>query len=67
MTTHAYLWMGAEFDGLAVADRVKHHYLSHRDEAGPMLTGVAEHFDSKLHATRATPRAAPATCSPATP
>lgn len=28
MTTHAYLWIGAEFDGLAVADGVKHHYLS---------------------------------------
>ena len=53
LTTHAYLWTGgadgnvlfygtqtdADFDQLEALGGVAHHYLSHRDEAGPMLAG----------------------------
>jgi hypothetical protein len=51
LTTHAYLWTGgaggnvlfygtqtdADFDQLEALGGVTDHYLSHRDEAGPML------------------------------
>jgi glyoxylase-like metal-dependent hydrolase (beta-lactamase superfamily II) len=64
LTTHAYLWTGgpsgnvlfystmtdadfAEIDRLGGA---AHQYLSHRDEAGPMLATIAEHFGAQLHA-----------------
>lgn len=67
LTTHAYLWTGGaggnvlfygtltdgdfeEFDALG---GVAHQYLSHRDEAGPMLTRVAERFGAVLHAPAA--------------
>jgi hydroxyacylglutathione hydrolase len=64
LTTHAYLWTGGpdgnvlfhgpqtEADFAAIGDLggVGHQYLSHRDEAGPMLARVAEHFGSRLHA-----------------
>jgi hydroxyacylglutathione hydrolase len=67
LTTHAYLWTGgafgnvlfygtqtdAEFDDLAALGGVAHHYLSHRDEAGPMLARVAQRFGAQLHAPAA--------------
>jgi glyoxylase-like metal-dependent hydrolase (beta-lactamase superfamily II) len=67
LTTHAYLWTGGrqgnvlfyatqtdtEFDGIAALGGVAHHYLSHRDEAGPMVARVAERFGARLHAPAA--------------
>ena len=64
LTTHAYLWTGghhgnvlfygtqtdADFDDLEALGGVAHQYLSHRDEAGPMLGRVAERFGAQLHA-----------------
>jgi hydroxyacylglutathione hydrolase len=64
LTTHAYLWTGgpdgnvlfygpqtdADFDEFETLGGVAHHYLSHRDEAGPMLRRVAERFGAVLHA-----------------
>ena len=64
LTTHAYLWTGgqdgnvlfygtqtdADFDELAALGGVAHHYLSHRDEASPMLSRIAERFGARLHA-----------------
>ena len=61
LTTHAYLWTGpnvlfysmatdSEFDELAELGGVTDQYLSHRDEAGPMLKAIAQQFGSKLHA-----------------
>ncbi|WP_370333086.1 MBL fold metallo-hydrolase [Mycolicibacterium hippocampi] len=64
LTTHAYLWTGpnvlfysmatdSEFDELAELGGVTDQYLSHRDEAGPMLKAIAQHFGSALHAPEA--------------
>ncbi|MET0457303.1 MAG: MBL fold metallo-hydrolase [Mycobacterium sp.] len=67
LTTHAYLWTGgpdgnvlfygvqtdADFDAIANLGGVAHQYLSHRDEAGPMLGRVRERFDARLHAPAA--------------
>jgi hydroxyacylglutathione hydrolase len=64
LTTHAYLWTprnalfysvatDADFDALDELGGVAHHYLSHRDEAGPMLARIADRFGSKLHAPAA--------------
>ncbi|WP_029116295.1 MBL fold metallo-hydrolase [Mycobacterium sp. URHB0044] len=64
LTTHAYLWTGgpdgnvlfygtqtdADFDDIEALGGVAHHYLSHRDEAGPMLRKVADRFGARLHA-----------------
>ncbi|MBB2993603.1 glyoxylase-like metal-dependent hydrolase (beta-lactamase superfamily II) [Mycolicibacterium iranicum] len=61
LTTHAYLWTpanvlfyspatDAQFDELAELGGVRDQYLSHRDEAGPMLTRIKERFGSALHA-----------------
>ena len=64
LTTHAYLWTGgpngnvlfygtqtdADFDDIEALGGVAHHYLSHRDEAGPMLRTVADRFGARLHA-----------------
>ncbi|MDT5153913.1 MAG: hypothetical protein QOI01_5646 [Mycobacterium sp.] len=64
LTTHAYLWTGgpdgnvlfygpqtdADFDDIASLGGVAHHYLSHRDEAGPMLAEVQRRFGARLHA-----------------
>ena len=61
LTTHAFLWTGcnalfystatdADFPGLDDLGGVADQYLSHRDEAGPMLAKIADHFDSALHA-----------------
>jgi glyoxylase-like metal-dependent hydrolase (beta-lactamase superfamily II) len=64
LTTHAYLWTprnalfysvatDADFDAIDQLGGIAHHYLSHRDEAGPMLRSVAGRFASKLHAPAA--------------
>lgn len=64
LTTHAYLWTpfralfyspgsDDEFDDIAGLGGVSHQYLSHRDEAGPMLTSIAARFGSTLHAPEA--------------
>lgn len=64
LTTHAYLWTppsgrnvlfystvtDADFDDLERQGGVAHQYLSHQDEAGPMLREVAERFGARLHA-----------------
>lgn len=61
LTTHAYLWTpadilfyspatDADFDSLADLGGVNDQYLSHRDEAGPMLARIADRFGSTLHA-----------------
>lgn len=67
LTTHAYLWTGgpngnvmfygtltdADFADIESLGGVAHHYLSHRDEAGPMVKRVAERFGAVLHAPAA--------------
>ena len=67
LTTHAYLWTGGpdgnvlfystatdtDFDGLAELGGVRHQYLSHRDEAGPMLAAIQQRFGARLHAPEA--------------
>lgn len=67
LTTHAYLWTGgpdgnvlfygtqtdADFDEFEALGGVAHHYLSHRDEAGPMVGRIAERFGARLHAPAA--------------
>lgn len=64
LTTHAYLWTknnvlfystatDADFDELDQLGGVSDQYLSHRDEAGPMLRHFADHFGSRLHAPAA--------------
>ncbi|PXY28106.1 MBL fold metallo-hydrolase [Prauserella muralis] len=67
LNTHAYLWTppagenvlfyspgdDEDFDALAGLGGVAHQYLSHRDEAGPMLAQVAERFGARLHASEA--------------
>ncbi|MDX1871380.1 MBL fold metallo-hydrolase [Mycolicibacterium sp. 120266] len=64
LTTHAYLWTGGElgnvlfystqtdrdFAELEALGGVAHQYLSHRDEAGPMLRSIRERFGANLHA-----------------
>ena len=64
LTTHAYLWTGgpdgnvlfystltdADFDQIESLGGVAHQYLSHRDEAGPMLARIADRFGAQLHA-----------------
>jgi hydroxyacylglutathione hydrolase len=66
LTTHAYLWRGpsgnilfyspasdADFGAIEALGGVSAQYLSHVDEAGPMLARVAERFGSQLHAPAA--------------
>ena len=63
LTTHAYLWRGpsgnilfyspasdADFDAIDALGGVSAQYLSHLDEAGPMLARVVDRFGSRLHA-----------------
>jgi hypothetical protein len=63
LTTHAYLWRGpsgnvlfyspasdADFEAIEELGGVTAQYLSHLDEAGPMLARVAARFGSRLHA-----------------
>ncbi|MFI5715584.1 MBL fold metallo-hydrolase [Nocardia sp. NPDC051750] len=65
--THAYLWTppsgqnilfyspgnDQDFDRLEQLGGVTRQYLSHQDEAGPMLRAVAHRFGSRLHAPAA--------------
>jgi glyoxylase-like metal-dependent hydrolase (beta-lactamase superfamily II) len=66
LTTHAYLWRGprgnilfyspasdADFDAIEELGGVSAQYLSHLDEAGPMLARVADRFGSSLYAPAA--------------
>lgn len=67
LNTHAYLWTPRygdnvlfysvagelEFPALATRGGVGHQYLSHRDEAGPMLARIADVFGARLHAPAA--------------
>jgi glyoxylase-like metal-dependent hydrolase (beta-lactamase superfamily II) len=66
LTTHAYLWRGptgnvlfyspasdADFDAIDALGGVSDQYLSHLDEAGPVLARVADRFGSRLHAPAA--------------
>lgn len=67
LTTHAYLWTGGphgnvlfygtqtedDFDEFDALGGVAHQYLSHRDEAGPMVKRVADRFGAVLHAPAA--------------
>lgn len=64
LTTHAFLWTGrnalfystatdADFSELEGLGGLSDQYLSHRDEAGPMLAKIADHFGSTLHAPAA--------------
>ncbi|RDH77494.1 MBL fold metallo-hydrolase [Mycolicibacterium moriokaense] len=61
LTTHAFLWTPRnalfysvasddDFDELDDLGGVGDQYLSHRDEAGPMLGEIADRFGSTLHA-----------------
>jgi hydroxyacylglutathione hydrolase len=63
LTTHAYLWRRpsgnilfyspaseADFDAIEALGGVSAQYLSHLDEAGPVLTRVTDRFGSRLHA-----------------
>ncbi len=67
LTTHGYLWTGgaagnvlfyslltdADFEALDGLGGLAHQYLSHRDEAGPMLATIAQRFGPRLHAPAA--------------
>jgi glyoxylase-like metal-dependent hydrolase (beta-lactamase superfamily II) len=66
LTTHAYLWKAnghnalfycpatdADFDAIDELGGVDDQYLSHQDEAGPMLSRIAETFGARLHAPAA--------------
>src|ERR1700752_4628954 len=66
LTTHAYLWRGpsanilfyspasdADFEAIDGLGGVTAQYLSHLDEAGPMLARVADRFGTRLHAPEA--------------
>jgi hydroxyacylglutathione hydrolase len=66
LTTHAYLWRGAngnvlfyspateaDFDAIDALGGVSAQYLSHLDEAGPNLARIAERFGRRLHAPAA--------------
>ena len=66
LTTHAYLWRGprgnilfyspvsdADFEAIEELGGVSAQYLSHLDEAGPMLARIADRFGSRLHAPAA--------------
>lgn len=66
LTTHSYLWTSggrnalfycpatdADFDAVDSLGGVDDQYLSHQDEAGPMLARIADRFGSRLHAPEA--------------
>jgi hydroxyacylglutathione hydrolase len=64
LTTHSYLWTpgnrlfysvagDTDFEAIAGLGGVADHYLSHRDEAGPMLARIADRFGARLHAPAA--------------
>ncbi|ABK73183.1 MBL fold metallo-hydrolase [Mycolicibacterium smegmatis] len=43
----------ADFAAIDALGGVGHQYLSHQDEAGPMLARIAEHYGARLHAPAA--------------
>lgn len=63
LTTHAYLWTppsgqnvlfystGTDDDFAEIEDLggIAHQYLSHQDEAGPVLAQIAQRFGARLH------------------
>lgn len=63
-TTHAYLWItpaghnvlfyapgtDVDFDEIEDLGGMAHHYISHKDEAGPAVAQIAERFGARLHA-----------------
>jgi glyoxylase-like metal-dependent hydrolase (beta-lactamase superfamily II) len=67
LNTHAYLWTpphgqnvlfyspgdDTDFDAIAGLGGIARQYLSHRDEAGPMLAAIAGRFAARLHAPAA--------------
>lgn len=67
LKTHAYLWTPPsgdnvlfystggddDFDEIEQLGGAADQYLSHRDEAGPALTQIAERFGTRLHAPAA--------------
>jgi glyoxylase-like metal-dependent hydrolase (beta-lactamase superfamily II) len=67
LTTHAYLWTppsggnvlfystvtDADFDEIEQLGGVAHQYLSHHDEAGPMVREIARRFGARLYGGRA--------------
>ncbi|MEN3224831.1 MBL fold metallo-hydrolase [Mycolicibacterium porcinum] len=66
LATHSYLWTSggrnalfycpatdADFDAVDSLGGVDDQYLSHQDEAGPMLARIADRFGSRLHAPEA--------------
>jgi hydroxyacylglutathione hydrolase len=66
LTTHAYLWHGpsgnilfyspasdADFEAIEELGAVSAQYLSHLDEAGPMLARITDRFGSQLYAPAA--------------
>ncbi|OBC07059.1 MBL fold metallo-hydrolase [Mycobacterium sp. 852013-50091_SCH5140682] len=66
LTTHGYLWKAnghnalfycpatdADFGAIDELGGVDDQYLSHQDEAGPMLARIAETFGARLHAPAA--------------
>ncbi|OBF10936.1 MBL fold metallo-hydrolase [Mycobacterium sp. ACS4331] len=64
LTTHGYVWTGraggnvlfystatdADFDAIDELGGLTDQYLSHRDEAGPMLKQISARFGARLHA-----------------
>ena len=64
LTTHAYLWTpvsggnalfystitDTDFDEIERRGGIAHQYLSHHDEAGPMVRKIADRFGAQLHA-----------------
>jgi glyoxylase-like metal-dependent hydrolase (beta-lactamase superfamily II) len=66
VTSHAYLWTppsganvlfystitDADFEDIERRGGVAHQYLSHHDEAGPMVREIAKRFGARLHAGR---------------
>ncbi|MGH3901757.1 MAG: MBL fold metallo-hydrolase [Pseudonocardiaceae bacterium] len=63
LTTHAYLWTPPsgqnvlfystgtddDFDEIEDLGGIAHQYLSHQDEAGPVLAQIAQRFGARLH------------------
>lgn len=66
LTTHSYLWKAngrnalfycpasdADFTAIESLGGIDDQYLSHQDEAGPMLARITKKFGSRLHAPAA--------------
>ena len=67
LTTHAYLWTPPsgqnvlfystgtddDYDEIEDLGGIAHQYLSHQDEASPVLAQIAQRFDAQLHTSTA--------------